>query len=352
MINTINAGRYNIVIEKNSLAKFGEYLKNEIGVCRALIAADDRVYAIYAEAARNSLLGAGFTLAEDFIFPHGEKSKNLRTFEIMLRHAAEEKLTRGDVIIALGGGVTGDMAGFTAACYQRGIKYASIPTSLLAMVDSSVGGKTAVDIPEGKNLVGAFHEPSFVLSDPTLLSTLPEEYLSDGMAEVIKYGLLGNPGLFELLEKSEALDEDIAKIIAECITDKRDIVSRDFTDKGERQKLNLGHTMAHAIEILSELTVTHGHAVGSGMYLITKCAEARGLCSHIVTERVENLLKKYGLDPMIYKNFSVEHLIEAASHDKKKLGGMITIVVPREIGQCELTEMDFNGLKEFIALGY
>ncbi len=212
------------------------------------------------------------------MFPHGEMSKNLSNLGEILRHAADEGLTRSDCIAALGGGVTGDMAGFAAAVYLRGIKYVSVPTSILAMVDSSVGGKTAVDIPEGKNLVGAFHEPSLVLSDTALLSTLPEDFVSDGMAEVIKYGVLGNTALFSLLENSTSLSDDIDDIVAECVKDKRDVVSRDFRDKGERQKLNLGHTFGHGIEALSGYTVSHGHAVASGMYFIMNCAVKRGLC--------------------------------------------------------------------------
>ena len=217
------------------------------------------------------------------------------------------------------------------------------------MVDSSVGGKTAVDIPEGKNLVGAFHEPSLVLSDTELLSTLPEDFVSDGMAEVIKYGVLGNKALFSLLENSTSLSDDIDDIVAECVKDKRDVVSRDFRDKGERQKLNLGHTFGHGIEALSEYTVSHGHAVASGMYFIMNCAVKHGLCPENALTRLEKLLKKYSLDPFIYRSYDIHELISASSHDKKKNGDKITLVVPRDIGKCELMTIDFCDIENFVS---
>ena len=351
MKKIINAGKYDIIIEKNSLCSFGEYVKTALGTTGAklLIVSDDRVYNLYGDRTREALKSAGFTLAEDYVFPHGEMSKNLSNLGEILRHAADEGLTRSDCIAALGGGVTGDMAGFAAAVYLRGIKYVSVPTSILAMVDSSVGGKTAVDIPEGKNLVGAFHEPSLVLSDTALLSTLPEDFVSDGMAEVIKYGVLGNTALFSLLENSKSLSDDIDDIVSECVKDKRDVVSRDFRDKGERQKLNLGHTFGHGIEALSGYTVSHGHAVASGMYFMMNCAVKRGLCPENALARLEKLLKKYSLDPFIYRSYDIQKLISASSHDKKKNGDKITLVVPRDIGKCELMTIDFCDIENFVS---
>ncbi len=347
----IDAGGYRIVVERNSAGSFGEYLRDEVGLCRVLLVADDRVYSIYGKKVRDSLISAGFECAVDFVFPHSEASKNLDTLTQILRHAAKEKLTRRDIIIALGGGVTGDMAGFASAVYLRGIKYASCPTSLLSMVDSSVGGKTAVDIPEGKNLVGAFHQPSFVLTDPDVLSTLPDEFVSDGMAEVIKYGVLGNRELFELLEKTDGM-ADIDEIITSCIKDKRDIVAVDPTDKGIRAKLNLGHTMGHGIELLSDFSISHGHAVASGMYLIMKASVANGLCGEKNLTRLEALLGKFGLDPYLYRKFDFDALIDAASHDKKKSGGRITLVIPTGIGKCELLPMEFEEMRRFMRSGF
>lgn len=350
MKTTVKASSYDIVIEKNSIESFGEYVRSALGSNDSvlLIVADDNVHALYGDTVRKSLLTAGFSLADDFVFKSGEQSKNLTTLGEILRHAAANGLTRHDCIVALGGGVTGDIAGFASSVYLRGIRYVSVPTSILAMVDSSVGGKTAVDIPEGKNLVGAFHEPSFVLSDPSLLATLSDSFIADGMAEVIKYGVLGNTSLFELLENSHGLFDDIEKIIEECVKDKRDVVSRDFLDRGERQKLNLGHTFGHSIEALSDFTVSHGHAVASGMYFICECACKNGLCDENTLARLERLLRKYSLDPFIYRNYDLDSLISVASRDKKKSGEKITLVVPREIGKCELMTIDFSDIKSFI----
>ncbi len=346
----INAGNYNIIIARNSLSHLGEHIQNTIGThdCKVLVISDDNVYNLYHEAVEISLTEAGFIPVKAFVFEHGEKSKNLNTLGNILSHAANEGLTRGDIIVAVGGGVVGDIAGFASAVYLRGIRYVSVPTSILAVVDSSVGGKTAVDIPEGKNLVGAFHEPSLVLSDPTLFSTLPNEFVSDGMAEVIKYGVLGNTALFSLLEQSDNLSSDIDVITAECIKDKVDVVSRDYLDKGERQKLNLGHTFGHGIEALSGFTVSHGHAVASGMYFITESAVRCGLCDRNSLIRLEKLLKKYSLDPFIYRKYKTADLISASSRDKKRNGDKITLVVPRKIGECDLMKINFDDIEKVI----
>ncbi|MBE6542281.1 MAG: 3-dehydroquinate synthase [Ruminococcaceae bacterium] len=345
----IDTGKYEILIENGSLKSAGEEIAKRIKPCRAVVVSDDNVHPLYAEILRGSLAGAGFDVAKDFIFPHGEESKNLTTFSAILEHLSEEKLTRTDLVVALGGGVTGDMAGFASAVYLRGIKYVGIPTSLLSMVDSSVGGKTAVDLSTGKNLVGAFHEPSFVLCDPTTLSTLPSEYYSDGMAEVIKTGLLGNSDLFSML--SGDISDKIEKIISMCVSDKRDIVSRDPFDHGERQKLNLGHTFGHAIEVLSDYTIHHGHAVASGMHMITKAAIKRGLCRKDVLPILDKLLVKYGLDPFLYNKFSDIDIFDAALHDKKMRGNNITLVIPREIGKSDLIGYPKDVILEMIREG-
>lgn len=345
----IEAGKYEILIENGALAKAGEYAASRIKPCRALIISDDNVYPIYGKILRDSLASAGFDMAEDFIFPHGEESKNLGTFSEILEHLSREKLSRTDAVFALGGGVTGDMSGFASAVYLRGIKYVGVPTSLLSMVDSSVGGKTAVDLSTGKNLVGSFHEPSFVLCDPSVLSTLPPEYFSDGMAEVIKTGLLGNEELFGLL--SGDISDKIERIIAMCVSDKRDIVSRDPFDHGERQKLNLGHTIGHAIEVLSDYKIYHGHAVASGMHVITKAAIAKGLCNADVLSSLDTLLEKYSLEPYLYRSFSNEDIFEAALHDKKIRGGNVTLVIPRGIGKSELIEYPREEIINIVRLG-
>ena len=330
----IDAGKYNIIIERGAIAKVGEYSREVISPCRCVIVSDDTVHPLYALAVRESLAASGFDVAADFVFPHGEEQKNIATLESLFEHLCTEGLTRTDVAFALGGGVTGDMTGFAAAVYLRGIKFIQIPTSLLAAVDSSVGGKTAVDLTSGKNLVGAFHLPSLVVCDPDTLRTLPDEFFSDGMAEVIKMGFIGNPQLLDILDGD--ISDKIEDVISACVQDKVDIVARDMFDKGDRQKLNLGHTVGHAMEALAEYKIHHGAAVAAGMHIITRAAVARGMCSADVLTRLDRLVIKYGLDPHIYKGYSAEDMYSVTLHDKKKRGGNITLVIPEEMGRSEL----------------
>ncbi|MBE6626987.1 MAG: 3-dehydroquinate synthase [Ruminococcaceae bacterium] len=345
----IDAGKYNIIIERGAICSVGELVSEVIKPSRCVIVSDDNVHPLYAQPVRNSLAAAGFDVAADFVFPQGEESKSMTTLEALLNHLCAEGLTRTDVIFALGGGVTGDMTGFAAAVYLRGIKFVQIPTSLLASVDSSVGGKTAVDLVSGKNLVGAFHMPSLVVCDPNVLSTLPQEFFSDGMAEVIKMGFIGNPRLLDLLDGD--ISDRIEDVIAECVQDKVDIVARDTYDKGERQKLNLGHTVGHAMEALAEYKIHHGAAVASGMHIITRAAVSRGICSSDVLTRLDRLIEKYGLDSHLYKEYSAEDMYSITLHDKKKRGGNITLVIPEEMGRSELYDYPVTDLLGIIKDG-
>jgi len=344
----LNAGTYEIIIESGAIANTGEYAASAVKPCRTLVVSDDNVYPLYGKTVEESLTGAGFDVAESYVFPHGEEQKNLTTFSAILEHMAAQHLTRTDVVFALGGGVTGDMTGFAAACYLRGIKFVQLPTSLLAMVDSSVGGKTAVDLSAGKNLVGAFHEPALVICDPEVLSTLPADFFTDGMAEAIKMGMLGNRALFDGI-RNKALTT--AQIIEMCVTDKRDIVARDFRDNGERQKLNLGHTVGHALEVLSDYTIRHGHAVAAGMHVITKASAARGLCSAELLRDLDAALIAARLDPMLCSRHSVEDLHRGTLHDKKLRGNTISLVIPREIGISELMKFTTDELTDIIRAG-
>lgn len=344
----LNAGTYEIIIESGSLTRTGEYAAGVIKTCRTLVVSDDNVYPLYGKTVETSLTDAGFDVADAYVFPHGEEQKNLTTFSAILEHLASMHLTRTDVVFALGGGVTGDMTGFAAACYLRGIRFVQIPTSLLAMVDSSVGGKTAVDLSAGKNLVGAFHEPALVICDPDVLSTLPADFFTDGMAEAIKMGMLGNRPLFDGI-RNQTLST--AEIIGMCVTDKRDIVSRDFRDNGERQKLNLGHTVGHALEVLSDYSIRHGHAVAAGMHVITKASAVRGLCSTELLNDLDAALTAAGLDPLLCSRYTVEDLHRGTLHDKKLRGNTISLVIPREIGVSELIKYTTDDLTEIIRDG-
>lgn len=346
----INAGTYRIIAERGSLSALGSLAAETLRPCRALIVSDDRVFPLYGKAAADSLAAAGFVTAAPFVFPHGEQSKTFAVLEALLAHLAEEEMTRSDVLFALGGGVTGDLTGFAAAVWLRGVRFVQIPTSLLAMVDSSVGGKTAVDLPAGKNLAGAFHEPSLVVCDPDLLATLPEECFADGMAEIVKMGMLGDAELLPLLKAGAK--SRLTEVIVRAVSDKRDVVSRDLYDRGERQKLNFGHTFGHAIELLSDYGVSHGQAVASGMALITNFAVKSGFCPPETNEMLLDLLRQYALPAELWREYSPDVLCRAALHDKKRRGGGITLVLPRSAGSCELREFPVDGLVQRIACAW
>lgn len=247
----------------------------------------------------------------------------------------EARFSRSDLIIALGGGVIGDLAGFAAASFLRGIKFIQIPTSLLAQVDSSVGGKVAVDLPEGKNLVGAFYQPALVLIDPLVLNTLPERYINDGMGEVIKYGCIWDADLFKNLEAHtsfEDLKKDLTEVIYRCVDIKRIVVEHDQFDTGERMLLNFGHTLAHTIEQHYHYTrESHGEAVAIGMYQITKIAEEMGLTKSGEAEHIRKVLDIYGLPHKC--DLMLHDLIGAIALDKKNLGGKLNVVLLKEIGK-------------------
>jgi 3-dehydroquinate synthase len=273
-----------------------------------------------------------------FIFPHGEHSKSIETLASLLSFLAEHKVARNDTIAALGGGVTGDLTGFAAACYMRGIKFVQIPTTLLAMVDSSVGGKTGINLPAGKNLAGAFYQPQAVLCDISTLDTLSDETFRDGCAEIIKYGVLADRNLF-----NTPIRENLEYVIARCVEIKRDIVNEDEFEAGRRKLLNLGHTVGHAIEKLSGYTVTHGHAVAAGMAIVSRasgCPDA----PEIIT-----MLERYRLP--INTAYNAQELARACLSDKKRAGDCITMIFPERIGQCVLKNIPVNELEPLIQRG-
>lgn len=342
----VNTGRsYDILIEHNILPKAGEFIRPLTKAIRAVIVSDTNVAPIYADTVKQSLESNGFSVSL-FCFEAGETSKRLSTIEKMYNHFAEHSLTRSDIVVALGGGVTGDMAGFAAASYLRGIDFVQIPTSLLAQVDSSVGGKTGVDLTYGKNLVGAFWQPRLVLIDPETLKTLPEKFFIDGLGEVVKYGCIKSKALFERLEKENVRDF-IDDVIAECVSIKRDVVERDERDTGERALLNFGHTLGHAIEKLHNYqTITHGEAVSIGSVLITTAAERHGQTAVGTAERIAALLKKYNLPTT--SQFSNTEIAKATHGDKKSIGKSINLVLLKEIGDSFTYKIDTADLEKFL----
>jgi 3-dehydroquinate synthase len=333
---------YEITIENGLLQSIGEkiFLKPKTFA----IVTDENVAALYEKTVAESLVNSGFNVIS-FAVPAGEKSKSAAQFFALQNWLAENQITRSDALIALGGGVVGDLAGFTAATYLRGVPFIQVPTTLLAMVDSSVGGKTGIDIPSGKNLVGAFYQPSAVLCDPQTLKTLSPEIFSDGCAEVIKHGMIRSEALLAQLEKNFSPEE----IIEENVKIKRDIVQRDEFDTGERQLLNFGHTIGHALEKLSDFQLSHGSAVAIGMAIITRAAVKKNLCPPECEIILQKLLKKFNLPTRT--KLPTKKIFEAALTDKKRAGDTITEVIPNKLGNCQLLKMPVSELFEWIDLG-
>jgi len=344
---TVNTSKtYNVHVGGGLLSFAGERVTETCGGETVMLVTDDIVESLYAEDVEQSLRAAGYTTVR-FVFPNGEQSKTTETYVSLLNAMTRANLSRSDVVIALGGGVTGDLAGFAAATYLRGVKLVQIPTTVLAMVDSSVGGKTAVNLTAGKNQAGAFYQPDVVLCDYDTLRTLPQEIFIDGCAEIIKHGVIQSAELFELLEKP--LEPRMEDIIARNIEIKRDIVEKDERDTGIRQLLNFGHTIGHGIEKHSGYSISHGKAVAIGMAITCRAAWRAGKCDKSCYTELVGTLKRFGLP--YTTEIPAESLIEAAYLDKKRSGQVITEVLPERIGNCVLHNFSLDELEAFIKLG-
>lgn len=338
---------YQVHIGSGLLPELGRRLKAHCKAQKAAIVSDTNVFPLYGEAAVQSLEKAGFQVIS-FVFPAGEESKNADTYLRLLNFLAENQLTRSDCLVALGGGVVGDLTGFAAATYLRGIAYIQVPTTLLAAVDSSVGGKTAIDLPVGKNLVGAFCQPNMVLCDIDTLSTLPEDIFRDGCAEVIKYGVLYDPKLFaHLAEYGIHFQQE--QVIARCVELKRDVVMEDEFDTGARMKLNLGHTVGHGVEAQSNFCISHGKAVAIGMCIVARAGRAMGYCSPEVCDRIVAAVKRFGLPTET--DYDAGALFTSALSDKKRSGSRVDMIVPFDIGDCRITPMELTQIQSFIQAG-
>ena len=311
---------------------------------KVAVVTDSNVDALHSGPVVEQLAAAGLKV-EKFAFPAGEGSKNLSTYAELIDFLAAKRFDRTDVALALGGGVAGDLAGFAAATYKRGIDFVQMPTSLLAMVDSSVGGKTGVDISAGKNLVGAFHQPRAVFCDLRFLETLPEEWRMDGMGEVLKYAILGDAGLFGLLERNP-LSPIGEREIAACIGMKRDIVEKDEKESGVRKLLNLGHTFAHAIELLSGYGISHGRAVATGIAMAARAATKCGVLHADGYGRIGALVSAMGYEA--HAHFAAAEIAEAILGDKKVEGDSIDIVLPQSIGSCAIRRMPLSGIGKVV----
>ena len=332
------SGPYKVEIGSGAVESLGERVRAlSPRAVRAVVVSDDHVFPLYGERVLALLRDAGLD-AVGYVLPHGEASKNTDTLLALLNFLTEQGMTRSDVLIALGGGMIGDLTGFAAAVYMRGIGYYQVPSTLLAAVDSSVGGKTAVDLPAGKNLMGAFWQPRCVLCDTDLLDTLPGSVFIDGCAEVIKTALA-----------REAAGFDRESVIARCVELKRDVVAEDEFDRGRRGLLNLGHTLGHAAERCSAYMLSHGRAVAIGTAVVCRASARAGLCEDWLPKEVSRIFRAFGLP--VGTRIGMEELLPAMLADKKRSGGVINVVVTRRVGLAELVPMDELRLKTFMESG-
>lgn len=329
---------YQVQIEKGLLSRTGELTAQVFDPDKstAAIITDDTVASLYLGQVVSSLKAAGFRVCS-MDFPHGEDSKSHEVLLQVYDFLVDNNITRSDFIVALGGGVVGDLAGYAAATYLRGIPFVQIPTTFLAAIDSSVGGKTAVNIPAGKNLIGAFHQPSLVICDTDSFHTLPDDTFADGCAEMIKYAMIWSEDFLKLLETCD-IQEKIEEIVAYCVDIKRQVVEQDEHDTGIRMILNYGHTLGHAIEKVTEHAVTHGHGVAMGMVLITRLGMKLGYCDSALLHRLCAVLARYHL-PTVYGG-EVPELSQACLHDKKRAGNKIRLILVSHPGKAEIVPMD------------
>ncbi len=333
---------YPIRIARGLLGKLGSDIASRKIGNRFCVISDDRVAELYGESLMRSLSGGGLH-AEILTFPHGEASKELATIAALARQLAKKGFDRGDALIALGGGVTGDITGFLASVYMRGIPFVQVPTSLLAQVDSSVGGKTGVDIPEGKNLIGTFYQPQAVYIDPDVLSTLPDQEFLGGLAEVIKYGIIRDREFFDFLAVNRkailALDDSaLLPLLERCCEIKANVVEEDEREGGLRRILNFGHTIGHAVEAASNFTLIHGLAISIGMRAATDLAVLGGHCTPEDDLAVRRLLQEFGLPVDIPPKFDRQAIRRFLLTDKKTVGGRVFFVLPQEIGRVIITD--------------
>ena len=338
---------YPIVTGAGLLQSIGSRLAETVKPCRVMLVSDENVAPLYLEQTQKSLVSAGFSVSAHVV-PAGEDSKSIPVLGELLEAMCEAHLTRSDIAVALGGGIIGDLTGFAAGCYLRGIRFVQLPTTLLAAVDASVGGKTAVNLRHGKNLAGLFHHPIGVYCDTNTLKTLTPHTLSDGAAEAIKTGILGDEALFAIYESGDPA-ASWEEIIVRSVAYKAKIVEADPTEKGVRKLLNLGHTAAHAIELISDFSVSHGHAVAMGTAIVTRAAVKRGMLEKGASARIINTLRRAGLPTEC--PYSAAEMAKIAVLDKKAAGAEITVILPVKIGECVMQKMPIAALEALFADG-
>lgn len=341
---------YNIYIEKDIFNSMGKYIKRIYTGQKIAVVTDGNVDKLYSNVLINSLTAEGFVVSKVVIEP-GERSKNINTLTDIYKKFCDSKIRRSDLIIALGGGVVGDITGFASSTYLRGVKYVQIPTTLLAQIDSSVGGKVAVDLPWGKNLIGNFYHPEAVFIDPNVLTSLSDKFFNDGMGEVIKYGFIKSSNFIDELikykNKNELL-ENIEDIIYRCCSIKKELVQKDEFDTGDRMLLNFGHTVGHAIEkVFNYNKYTHGECVAFGMAHITRKSEEFGYTMEGTSEVMKKILKQYGLSYDVPK-FDKKEVFDAITLDKKTTLDDINVILLKKIGEAHIVKLKLEEFKNYL----
>ena len=339
----VNASKeYDVLIEKGLLKRAGEIFKQRFAPCKVAVITDDVVDSLYAERLINSLNSADFC-AIKFVLKNGEESKNFQTYFEIVSFLAKNQLSRTDMVVALGGGVVGDITGFSASTYLRGIKYVQIPTTLLSQIDSSVGGKTAIDLKEGKNLVGAFCQPELVLCDIDTLSTLSKKIYIDGLGEGVKYALLDKK-VFDIIKNGEF---DLSEFVYLCVDYKRRIVEQDEFENGNRKLLNLGHTIAHGIEKLSNYTLSHGNAVAMGLWHVLNASKKHGFISQSEYDEIISVIENTLDGKLDGGEYALDKILECAVFDKKRVADYINVVMVKGVGNCTIEKVNLTELKEY-----
>ncbi|NLJ58625.1 MAG: 3-dehydroquinate synthase [Tissierellia bacterium] len=341
--------KYNILIEKGLVRNLGHEIKSIYNNKKIALVTDENVYSLYGQVVKESLQKYKYELRFIVVDP-GESSKSLEVLENIYKHFIDFNLTRSDLIVAFGGGVVGDLAGFAASSYLRGVDYVQVPTTLLAQIDSSIGGKVAVNLEQGKNLIGSFYHPKRVFIDPQLLHTLPEKYIKDGLGEVIKYACIKDADFFQSLSSIRSKNElfnKIENIIYRCCNIKRKVVEKDEGDKGERMLLNFGHTLGHAIEKYYNYEYSHGEAVALGMYNITKKSEALGYTETGTSEKIINILNNFKIE---YKlpNLKMDKIKDIILFDKKNISGKINLILLNKIGHGFIESVSIDSINKFL----
>lgn len=340
----LKAEKYDIIIETGALARVEALLAKVYQGEKLVVISDENVWGLYGDTFMEGMKRGGYT-CYPLVFPHGETTKSIENFTKGLSFLAEHKITRNELVVALGGGVIGDLTGFIAASYMRGVKFVQIPTTLLSQVDSSVGGKTAINLPQGKNLVGAFYQPNLVIIDPDTLESLPQREFASGMAEILKTGAIFS---LEFFEKLEAITDDkmldMEEIIAFCCDLKRIVVEEDEKEQGRRALLNFGHTFGHTIEKLGNYTqYTHGEAVGIGMVLASMYGERYGITPSGTAKRIYQVCKRYYLP--VGDRVSPNEMYELFALDKKTQGRELKLIIPNKIGECTMMRVHMDEFK-------